>query len=88
MDLWKFRVNGKKIGYAAVFVLAVLLLLLLGRVLIGIVQGTFNFVLGVIVLLLLAAIVVWMFAYADRARRLRRHRHRHKSSRSRGSKSE
>ena len=61
--------NGKKIGLIAALVAALVLLLLLVRVIVGLVQGAANFVLGVLVLLALLAIVLWMFAYAKRARK-------------------
>ena len=61
--------NGKTIGLIVAAVAALALLGLLARVVVGIISGAANLVLGALVLLALLVIVLWMFAYAKKARK-------------------
>ena len=62
--------NNKKIVYAALAALvAIALIVLLIKIVSGaftLLNGTFNTIIGLIVIIALVVIVIWMFRYANR----------------------
>ena len=62
--------NSKKIVYAALAaIVAIALVVLLIKVVSGaftLLNGTFNTIIGLIVIIALVVIVIWMFRYANR----------------------